>query len=277
MITVCTVTLDAIKANFEVYFQSVTNRTKLVSEVLVAHVDKTHDYYDECIINNIIVKQFGIKGFNERLWQGIEHGLGLHACIDRSTNDWLLFHDPDVFFYEPVDEIFYNLSLQNSLDIVGVSHPCATLLAYSFFPYLSCSLVNKNKLPSSEWLKGKIFSCDEPTIRMDGKYLIRMNPIKETLNDFPNPKGDFDTGSYLCLWAKQNNWSWLSFQTMDIHNYYMSYNRGNKIKSLKLPKTKLLYHQTSCTSENINELNNFLRAWEDSKLDKPMYCQPRVA
>lgn len=274
MITVCTVTLDQVKTNFEIYLKSVTNRTKLVSEVLVAHVDKTYDYYEELKINDIIIKQFGVQSFTGRQWQGVEHGLGLHACIDRSTNDWLLFHDPDVFFYEPVDEIFYNISLQNSLDIIGISHACATQVAYSFFPYLSCSLVNKRKLPTDKWIKGQIFSVDEPPIRMDGKYLIRMQPVPETINDFPNPKGDFDTGSYLCLWAKQNNWSWLSFQTMDTHNYYASYNRGNKVKSLKLPKTKLLYHQTSCTQNNLNELNNFLNAWEESELDKSMYRQP---
>lgn len=260
MISVCTVTLDLAMPYFDIYLESLKTRTKLVSEVVIAKVDEPPSFKKEWSDNGIKFRMFGCMDYRKD--QGLEHGLGMHACIDRATNDTLLFHDPDVFFYKPVDEFFYNLKQKYQLNVIGVSHCTATKFAYTFFPYLSCLMVNKSDLPDESFMKGMIQGENQE--EYPGKYLIRMNPVMK--NVFPNPEGDFDTGSYLWLWGHQQKWRWLAFQTLDVHTYTPAYNRGN-VKVEKMGKEKLLYHVTSGTAQHIQPdiVKSFQQAWEDSK------------
>ena len=271
MITLCTVILDSVLDYYEIYKKSVATRTKLVSEVFIAKVDSS-PYEKTWHQNGITFHEFGMM-CAERSSQGIEHGLGLHACIDRAknvTNDYIMFHDPDVFFYEPVDKFFYDVMTKHDLNYIGVSHCAAAKFAYTFFPYLSCALVNKKDLPSADWLKGHIRAGGKDSaygISLDGKYLIRMDNIPECVN-FPNPNGDFDTGSMLWLWAHQNSWKWLSFQTVDVHTYTTKFYRGSvKIKE-NFPMRRLLYHATSSTAGNPVTLKEFEEAWGKSSTDQ---------
>lgn len=263
MISVCTVTLDLAMPYFDIYLESLKTRTKLVSEVLIAKVDEPPAFRKDWTENGIKFKMFGCM--DHRKDQGLEHGLGLHDCIDRATNDTLLFHDPDVFFYRPVDEFFYNLKQKYQLNVIGVSHCTATKFSYTFFPYLSCLMVNKSDLPDKTFMEGQIRG--ENLAEYPGKYLIRMIPVMK--ERFPNPEGDFDTGSYLWLWGHQQNWKWLAFQTIDIHTYTPQYNRGNVKVTEKLGKEKLLYHVTSGTAQHIQPdiVKSFEQAWEESKGD----------
>lgn len=262
MITACTVTLDCVKEYYEIYKKSIVQRTKLISEVFVAKVDSPPSYSKTWEENGIKFCEFGTMGTHRTL-QGLEHGLGLHDCIDRATNEYLMFHDPDVFFYMPTDEFYYNLLNKYKLNYIGVSHCSAARFAYTFFPYLSCALVKKKDLPPPDWLKGKIIAW-EIKIPFDGKYLIRMEDIPEYVDQFPNPAGDFDTGAYLWLWAHQNNWKWVSFQTVDIHTYTTRYNRGNVKLQEKFGKEKLIYHATSSTTGDVVLLKDFKQAWQTS-------------
>lgn len=257
MITVCTVILDPVMEYYEIYKKSVAQKTKLVSEVFIAKVDSPpyEKRWDE---NGIRFCEFGIMG-TDRCSQGVEHGVGLRKCIERASNEYVMFHDPDVFFYKPVDELYLDLVRKYDLNYIGVSHCTATKFAYTFFPYLSCALVKKSDLPPPDWLKGKIRVYGRP---LDGEYLIRMDDIPEYTQQFPNPTGDFDTGSYLWLWSHQNNWKWLSFQTLDVHNYTARYNRGNIKINEKFNNDKLIYHATSSTAGNPITLDEFIKAWE---------------
>jgi hypothetical protein len=260
MISVCTVTLDSISKYYEIFQQSITQRTKIVNEVLIAKVDDTVDKEKTWEDNGIKFHQFGIQT-KQRLMQGVEHALGLHECINRANNNYLLFHDPDVFFYRPVDEYYFSMMQKYNLNIIGVSHCAALKFSYTFFPYLSSLMVKKNELPNEDWLKGQII--DQDGVVRDGKYLIRMK-IPDLVSDFPNPNGDFDTGSYLYLWAYKNKWRWLSFQTTDVHTYAPLYNRGNVKITEKPDKRKFLYHATSSTVGNEKTWELFKEAWENS-------------
>jgi len=263
MITICTVTLGCVQSYYEIYQQSIISRTKLVNEVLIAKPDDSIEVKKEWTVNKIKFHQFGTQKGN-RLGQGVEHALGLHECIDKASNNILLFCDPDVFFYHPVDEFYYKLMQKYGLNIIGVSHCAALRFSYTFFPYLSSLMVKKDDLPDNKWLKNKII--DESGIQRDGKYLIRMK-IPELIDCFPNPNGDFDTGSYLWLWAHQNNWKWVSFQTTDVHTYCSMYNRGNVKVKEKFDKEKFLYHATSSTVNNCETQRLFEEAWLKSKND----------
>lgn len=264
MISICTVILDDCASYLPIYKDSILKKTKLVSEVLMAKVDASPEYNLTYFINGIKFIEFGVAGKN-RLAQGVEHGIGLHECIEKASNDYLLFHDPDVFYYTSVDEFFYNLMSHYHLDLVGISHCASLKFAYTYFPYLSNLLLKKSKLPPLSWLEGEIF--DEEGVQRDGKYLIRMDSSKYK-SLFPNPKGDFDTGSFLWLWAHQNNWKWLSFQTLDVHNYTPKYYRNNINLKEKLGTDKFLYHATSSTAQNPGTFRDFQEAWNNSLLQQ---------
>jgi hypothetical protein len=94
-----------------------------------------------------------------------------------------------------------------------------------------------------------------------------MDPVEGYTEMFPNPKGNFGTGVYLWLWAHQQNWKWLAFQTTDVFSYTTSYNRSNfKIKE-KIPKQKLIYHGVSGTIKPDEVFERFKSKYEESCLE----------
>jgi len=270
MITICTVSLyvngSGVELNtsgyFEIFKESIANRTKLVSEVLIARVDREPSFEESWTENGISFTQFGVME-SRRPQQCYEHGLGLHKCIERSKNDYLLFCDIDIFFYTAIDEFYFNLLEEYKLSIVGTSHSACTRYCWTYFPYVGSLMVRKKDLPDDDFLKGKILD-DIGNVR-NGKYLMRVKD-KEVIpaGKYPNPSGDFDTGAYLWYWAHLNDWKWLSFQTMDVHNYYELYNRGNVKLPKKFEKRKLLYHATSATASNEETFLEFKESWEKS-------------
>lgn len=261
MITICTVTLDDCRHYYEIYKESLATTTKLVNEVLIAKTDSPPSHELKWEKNGIKFHEFGVM--EKRTSQGVEHGLGLHYCLEKAKNDYIMLCDPDVFLYSAVDEFYYTIYNKYNLNLIGVSHCAATKFAYTFWPYLSNMFFKKNDLPPTNWLKDKI--DDGTGNKMDGKYLIRITPTKEYAQLFPNPEGDFDTGSLLWLWGYQNNWKWLSFQTTDIHNYTSKYYRGNVKISENIPNTKLIYHATSGTAGQEENFLKFKKAWEENR------------
>ena len=223
MITVCSVTVNEIEEYLPIFEESITTRTKLVSQVLIAKPDAPSDYEETWENNGIKFQKFGTQFLNYRCQQGEEHGIGLHECIERSENEYIMTCDPDIFFFKPVDELYYNLLEKYNLHVIGISHSSAAKFCFTYFPNVMNLMLKKSNLPGKDFLKDQIYS--EGKIKLDGRWLIRTR-IEETVKDFPNPKGEFDTGCYLCYFAKQNNWRWISFQTMDIHTYCPLYNRG---------------------------------------------------
>jgi hypothetical protein len=163
-----------------------------------------------------------------------------------------MFCDPDIFFYRPVDELYLNLMKKYKLNIIGISHSSAAKFVYTYFPNVMNLMVKKSDLPDENFMKD----------RVNGKWLTRAE-LFDLAGNFPNPKGEFDTGCFLCYWAILNNWKWLSFQTQDIHTYCPIQNRGN-VKPEKLDKEKMLYHATSstCPTGWNERFQAFKEAWE---------------
>lgn len=263
MISMCTVLIDALDPFLEILLEWLPERSKLISEVCFCKVDADESYYEEWTVNNIKFKKFGYKFPPIPRPQYVfspchQHALGLHECVDRTTQPYIYMCDPDVFFYTAVDEFYFNLMEKYELDIIGASHHSATEIAQRYFPWHGSYLVRKDKMPDSEFLKGKI--------DFEGKYFLG-DPIPETVDAFPNPKGTFDTGAYLWYWAHLNDWKWLAFQTLDVYNYTSVYHRGNvKIKE-KIEKRKLLYHAVSGSIKPGETIEPFKKAYEESKED----------
>jgi len=263
MITVCSVTVNEIDNYLPIFEESIATRTKLVSEVLIAKADAPANYQKTWKNNGIKFYMFGTMFWDHRFQQGEEHGIGLHECINKSSNEYIMTCDPDIFFYKPVDEIYYELMKKYNLNIIGISHCSAAKFCYTFFPNVMNLMLKKSNLPGNEFLKDKLYS-QNGSIKLNGKWLIRTR-LAETIKDFPNPEGEFDTGCYLCYYAKLNNWQWISFQTMDIHTYCPMYNRGT-VRLKTTDKEKFLYHTTSstCPTGYEERFANHMAAWKKS-------------
>lgn len=258
MITLCTVILKSAEPFVEIYKDWVLNRTKLVKEVCFCKVDSPSSLYYEEEKNNIKFRTFGydFSGITKTIGPGHQHALGLHECIDRATQPYLLLSDPDVFFYTFVDELYFNMMKDFNLDVIGVSHHASTEIAQGYFPCCMNLLMKKISLPNSEWMKGKF--------TVDGKYLI-IDAVEGHTDMFPNKNKNYDTGVYLWLWAFEQNWRWLAFQTIDCHNYTTVYHKNNFNANLKFKKQKLIYHGVSGSITPGEVLGSFVKAYEESK------------
>ena len=269
MISLCTVILEGMDEVLDTMIDSLLKRTKLITEVIIVKVDEdsSEKRWEE---RGITFRKFGYLLDESRLLYG--HALGLHECINRATNEHIIISDPDIFYCTNVDEIYVDLMEKYNLNIVGTSHHAAINQSYTFFPCVMNMMVKKSELPSEEFLKGHLrirptilraippnYEPDEKSLTLvDGKYLM-IGPIPEYIDEFPNKniRCHFDIGCNLWLWASQQNWKWLAFQTLDCHYYFSTHYRSN-VKSVKVPsRQKLLYHYTSGYL-NCPDVNGFL-------------------
>jgi hypothetical protein len=248
--------------------ESVVNNTTLISEILIAKIDATDDYESTYKLKNTKITRFGLP--LQRTQQGIEHALGLHACIDKSTENYILLSDPDVIYYKGLDSFYLKIIDEYNLDVIGLAHHSSIIMAYSFSPWIGNYLSKKEKLPNNDFLKNYLAVRDgNGTIKgqmLPGKYLIP-NKIPEYAQEFPNPDGHFDTGSNLALWNKWSNNKWLSFQTLDCHNYGTKFYKGNVKITKRIESKKLLYHLVGVTNNRPNALAEFTKAYEISKIE----------
>jgi len=274
MITICTVVTDALQQHMKIMLDSVMLRTKLVSEVKIAKVDADVDLDEKWVEKGI-----NFHMFDHRVDMVYGHSLGLHECIEKATNEYLLFCDPDVFFYSSVDKLYLELMNKYGINYIGCSHHASVIQAYTFFPYVVCSMVKKSDLPDKNWMKGELKYRDgilhsedlkpnDDYALADGKYLIP-SPLANHYSKFPNkdPKYApyfYDTSCNLWLWAQEKEWKYLSFQTRDCHTYNTVYNRGN-IKVEKLPKQSLIYHIVGGSNGRDHDWDTFVNAYEQSK------------
>jgi hypothetical protein len=246
MISLCTVTLDCLEKYFEkIFLDSILRKTKLISEVLLAKVDAEKSFYKEWQVGSIKFIKFGCPNYQIH---GIQHAIGLHECIDRAKNDYIFLSDPDLFFYNAADEIYFDLMKEHNLNIIGCSHHHSVEHSATFFPNQISLLVRKNDLPTPKFLENKLkirgYKSEENQVNLKtnfpGKYLIP-GAIPEYVDLFPNKNGLFETGCNLWIFNKERNWKWLAFQTLDCNTYSTLYHKCN----LKIPrpqKQKLLYH-----------------------------------
>jgi len=284
MITLCTVVTQIHECYLDMLLESLAQKTKLIKKVLIAYPtmyrprefflkiikeeSKLYNTIKKYKIGNIEIEKFEAP-INENEFG---HALGLHACINKTETDYILFCDPDLFFYNAVDELYLDLKIKHDLHYIGCSHHSALANAYGFFPYLVNSLVCKQDLPNQDFLKGQLYfkygiiQAEQEQIDITdaahGKYLIA-GPILEVKNELPNPKKSvlYDTGVNLCLWGVRNRWKWLSFQTTDCHNYTTKYYRtGNCKVNDRLKYQKLIWHSVredvKIMEKSYNEANN---------------------
>lgn len=280
MISVCCVTFphasqpsfNCLKPIEDIFIDSIVSKTKMVDEVILVKHDLPREYYEEKLINNISIKTLG-SGITQKSSYG--HALGLHYCIDKAKNDYVLLADIDIMLYTSVDEIFLNLMQKHDLFAVGISMNCPVVLASTFFPFVQFLLLKKSTLPGPNFLtnckriinlQAKDFDI-KLSVPLDGKFLLP-GPTKEHWEEFPNPQGSFDTSCNLWLWCHQHNLKWLSFQTMDMYTYNLNLYRTNfKLKD-KLGNKKLLYHIISATQKMVDDpsmINTYKELWEKIK------------
>jgi hypothetical protein len=293
MITLCVVSLDRLKRYLDILYNSIYEHTSLINEIVIVKVDEKPDFKQEWQTNGINFKLIGYQkniflpiqsNLYDKLLENenpamvcLEHALALHQAIDHATNDLVMLCDPDVFFLSEVDKIYLDLFEKHNLNIIGISHHSAVCRAESFFPTVINSMFRKSSLPGEDYLREFLTSknslainateadkAQQQDVPLPGKILIPSN-VTGLVDVWPNPNGYHETGCNLLLWAKEQNWNWLSFQTMDCRLYTTGYCRGN-IKTPKLKKQNLMYHAMNSTRGHPYEIKARLvkhkEAWE---------------
>jgi hypothetical protein len=273
--------LDYIEKHYlSSFLESVTTNTTKVKEILIAKADIRPGFTQDWSVEgkDITIKKFGYdRGWNHAgfHYQGIQHALGLHACIDKATQDYIWIIDPDGIIYPKTDKIFLELMDKNNLDIIGLSHYNALETAFTFFPNVINLLVKKDKLPDASFLGGKIKpqsywrqgarpndeSYPALPYKFDGKYLLP-GCINSIADEYPANNQSFETGCNLYYWSKINNWRWLSFQCENSNLYTTQYFKSNFKLSTKLYRKNLFYHVGSSsirTEEELEKLGQDLR------------------
>lgn len=242
MISLCSVVLNLTKQYEEIFYESIVQTTKLISEVVLIKNDAPSNFYEEWTERGIKFKKYGNSELATGFVCGDQHGLGLNIAIEKTTNETVYLCDPDLFFMSAADEFFYNLKEKHGLHAVGCSHHSATELAGTFFPWHGNVMMNKKDLPpiDNDFLK--------EDVKLPGKYLMA-NAGVSYKKIYPNPDGNFDTASGLWLWAHKNNWKWVSFQSIDAHCYVTKFSRGNVKFDMPHPTQKLIYHAVSGSIE----------------------------
>jgi hypothetical protein len=247
MITLVTTTIPEVERYFEHFKKSIIEHSKLITEVVICKADQHYTYSNTWIENGIAFREIGspfseYRKFN-KLDVSQDHLHALHQSIDCSSNDLILISDVDVFFYTNVDKLYYDLMLKFNLDMIGVSRNNPNWYVHGYFPTVVNMMVRKSKLPTQKFAQQ--FGVNH---FLGFKLEWRDSPPENFKELFLKPNGHYDTGCLLYPWAIQNNMNWLSFQTIDLHNYSTKYHASSpKIKNL--PITKLLYHQSVSVSD----------------------------
>lgn len=285
MITLCTVLVEELRPFMNLMIDSLLRKNKLVSNILIAHVNSPYEYTQERHQQGV-----RIETFSHLLPHGLDtnefgHALGLHACIEKANTPYVMFCDPDVLFIEDTPSFYLDLMKKLSLNYIGCSHECAVQHPETYFPYVVNSLVKKADLPNDDFMKNLLYYRGNLTARTGdtledlgryqpspGKYLIR-GFIPGTESQFPNAilrtekihTIDFDTGHLLYLWSLQQKWRWLSFLTPDVHFYNTGYYRSNCGVKLPSDKKPLIYHLTGRYRKNGKGIDDFISQYASIK------------
>ncbi len=270
MISLCTVVVNDIKGYIPFLEKAIDKYTNQISEVFIANVSTPYEEEKKWVINGVKYNLFSIE-LIDRFHSSVQYGhaTGLHAGLNKATNEYVFFTDPDVFFCEVIDDLYLEVMEKYNLDVVGVSHHGGHNQCYTYFPCLMNMMIKRDKLPPKDFLKGHLhyswpthldqdlerrkldfeFDWSSVIYENNGNFFIQ-GAIPEFMDQFPNPGGVFDAGCNLYIFAQQENWRWLSFQTMDCHWYdTLHYKTNFKLRERLYNKKRiLLYHQVSSTS-----------------------------
>lgn len=273
MISVIVVILDRLQEFLDIFIESIVEKSKHVSEVIVVNVEKPQGDITSWTNHGITFKVIGgsqnIFNLNSPTAFCAQHAFGLHLGLEKATNEYIMFSDPDIFFYSNVDEHYLSLMNEHKLNFIGICRPAALSHSILFFPTIVNCLVKKSNLPPNDFAKHicpidkmvTTHNCKEEADVPTYLYPMAMSlMLDEWKTLFPNPTGHYETGSKLFLWGLKNNWRWLSYQTTDQNNYYKNFYRNNFGLKVKLPKEKLLYHE-SLSSGFPDKINIFKKAY----------------
>ncbi len=280
MISLISVVVDSVlERYFDTFKKAIIQDTRIINEVILPKVDSTLSFDKEWIDRGIKFRMFSAR---QRLFKVkspnlicMDHAFGLHAGINEAANDYVMLSDPDVFFYTNIDEFYYQMMQQYNLNLIGLSHFSAVTEAFGFFPNVFNMMLRKSECPPKTWLEDKFtlrkMSYQEELkdeVPIPGMFLVP-GEMDGYQHEFPNPKGHYETGSNLLIWAKQANWRWMSFQTTDCHNYSTQFYRTNFGLRKNLGRQKLVYHATngSVKTYNYEDFLEALRGRENDRLN----------
>ena len=270
MISICTVILNRLEDFAKIFYQSIVESTSKVSEVVIVNVEMDESINNCWEKSGIKFRLVGGKHNAFKIYDPpsfcAQHAYGMHQAIELATNDYLLLSDPDIFFYTQIDDFYLSLMQEYDLKLIGISKPDALAQSIAYFPCIMNLLTKREYLPTKEFMPDfdlGLHSDDKNyQNKLPGKYLYH-GTIERYKPLFPNPSGHLETGCNLLVWAKEQNYKWMSFQTPDCHVYYSKYYRSNfKIKNL--PNKKILYH-ASLSAGPHNRIVPFTEAWENYK------------
>lgn len=221
MISVCIAICDNNTSCLQYALESLKGRTNMVSEILVADFNFTGLAQDKTTdLSGVPVTQFR---YDYPITQCYCHAVGLHQCIKRAKNDYLILMDHDVIIYKPgFDQFFLEILDNHDLTMLGLQHYKPPMRqAFLHFPTVITAMVRKSQLPQSDWLAGKLKyrhsiipdkndPADNYPIQHENFFMIQ-TPIPDMRHIFPNPEGHYDTGCNFWIWVAETGGRWMSF------------------------------------------------------------------
>lgn len=256
MVSICLVYFEEMKPIIGVFLDSVKEKTKKVHEIITVCLNNG-EFYKEEFLGKITLKKVGypLDKFDFLKNKNIEprdygHAIGLNKSLKYVTGEYVLFCDPDIFFYTSVDEFYLETMTKYDLFTVGVSHHWAHALAQMYFPCFFNLMIKTENLPPKDYLTGKLFAREGSDSIHKSKN--EGHPLNNWMiqgyvgENFPNQSDEaiYDVGCNLWLWNEENQGRWLSFQTLDVHNYTTTFHKSNWKCKEKFGTNKLIYHLT---------------------------------
>lgn len=259
MITLCIPISDNRQDCLPYLLKSLYNNSSIITEILIADVNILgHAQNKQYLTYGIPTTQF-IVNVDDILKHPhlkdkhlLVHPLGLHACIDKAQNEYLLLSDHDIIFITDVGKLFAETIEKYNLSIIGIElNTPYENNCYLNFPAVSAAMVKKSTLPPPDYLKGKLQY--KPYIYLNqqheiskyppapGKYLVP-SPVLDIAKHFPNPEGMFDVGCNLWYWYKDKKWLTLQKEN-EGPTFHTNKNYNNF--GLQQPKYKqpILFHK----------------------------------
>ncbi len=217
MITLCTVIIRGEYEFCSVMIESVMRRCPLVREIIVADLFNEYDSYDwEKICNGVKLIRYTLDS-ESSMFIGTGHAIGLHSCLERATQEYVMFCDPDVFFYQNAGKLYTDLFNKYDLNIVGASCHLWDQMSYLRFPCVTNCMVKRDTLPKEDWWlndhvgqRSSVLAVVQPVYPRPGKWLIQ-GMVPEVQAIFPQPNGYYDVGCNLYYWNHERNGKWISF------------------------------------------------------------------
>jgi hypothetical protein len=263
----------------KLWLRSLRECSERVGELLLADVNPTRT---EEQVRAEVEAAWGGKAsvFPVSCKDSVGHPVGLHRCLDAATGEYVLFSDPDVFYYMPgFDSFMVRRHEENGLLLSGVTHWSLWGHAYQEFPCVIQMLARRADLPPRDFLKGKLVLGGSAHVDIartqkrdgsgDGLWLTR-GAVRENLALYPKPDLLYDTGTNLFVWCHQRQGRWLAYtgkKPVKWNRFYRTRNHNNFGLKDDFGNLPLLYHQGRSSRENCKDdmFREYRAEWERRK------------